>query len=379
LNPIAPLLERYERALSDGAFVRDPAQDQVIDRLDMLSQCLRRAPAKGELRQQIASWLGRPGHNTHCRGLYLWGSVGRGKTWLMDLFHAGLPAKFGRRQHYQHFMRDVHARLARQPRTERPLLKVAAGIAQECTVLCLDEFNVQDIGDAMILQGLLEGLLAYGVVIVTTSNTEPDRLYEGGLQRERFLPAIALIRQQLDIMQIGAGEDLRLRALREAQAWFPVDHLDSPAKMTALFNRLAGTQVARQKTATPTPEKRRLIPLRSGRAVAWFSFRSLCEEARGASDYIALARHVHTVFVSDIPKFNGENDDAARRFIALIDELYDQRTRLIVSAAAEPLQLYCGERLKKLFERTASRLLEMREAAWLAQENQRAVVDRRTQ
>jgi cell division protein ZapE len=362
------LLDRYERALHREGRAADPAQRAVAQHLDALDQCLAATPAPGPLRRRLQRWFGEARHPADCRGIYLWGGVGRGKTWLMDLFRAVRPRHECRRLHFAHFMREVHARRERVGNIQRPLDRVAGQLARKARVYCLDEFMVQDIGDAMILHGVLDGMLRRGVVLVTTSNTPPLRLYEGGLQRERFLPTIALLERMLDVIEIAPGDDYRQRQLRAAPGWLPSADPGSTARMRELFTRLAGS-AAVDETRTMLVEGRSIETLRHSGGLAWFDFRALCEGPRSAADYIAIARHQHTVFLSDVPVFDGSNDDAARRFVALIDELYDQRVKLVASAAAEPAALYRGERLARDFERTASRLVEMRSDGYLSREH----------
>lgn len=359
------LLQRYDQALLREARRADPAQLAVARRLDALDRCLAATPGAGPLHRLVSKLVGDARHPLSCRGLYLWGTVGRGKTWLMDLFCAGRPRTECRRLHFAHFMREVHARRARVGNIERPLERVALQLARKARVYCLDEFMVQDIGDAMILHGVLDGLLRRGVVLVTTSNTPPSRLYEGGLQRERFLPTIALLERLLDVVEIAPGEDYRQRQLRAAPTWLPAGDPGTAARMRELFGRLAGDEAV-DEGHTMLVEGRPITTLRHAGGLAWFAFAALCEGPRAADDYIALARQLHTVFLSDVPVFDGHNDDAARRFIALVDELYDRRVKLVASAAAEPLALYRGERLARDFERTASRLVEMRGDPYLA-------------
>ncbi|HXC60300.1 MAG TPA: cell division protein ZapE [Steroidobacteraceae bacterium] len=361
----ASFAAQYQRALQAESRAVDPAQAAVAQRLADLADCLADPDPVRRLRMRLRSllhlWRGVR-YEQCCRGVYLWGSVGRGKTWLMDLFQQQVP--HSRRLHFQHLMRDVHARLARLQRRTRPLDLVAAQLAAEARVWCVDEFEVQDIGDAMILHGLLVALLGRGVVVVMTSNTPPARLYAGGLQRERFLPAIALLERQLDVVELGAGPDYRLQQLQSAAMYLPSEDAATPARMQQLFERLAGARGMDRAEIMMIED--RPIPARGhAGGLAWFDFAALCEGPRAAADYIAIARQIHTVFLSDVPRFDGRNDDAARRFIALIDELYDRRVRLVISAAAEPTALYSGERLRGAFERTASRLIEMRSAAYL--------------
>ena len=358
------LLERYEQALHREGRAADSAQRPVAQRLDALERCLASSPGPGPLRRRLLALLGEARHPLVCRGIYLWGPVGRGKTWLMDLFHSVRPRRECRRLHFAHFMREVQARRNRLGNVERPLERVAGQLARKARVYCLDEFTVQDIGDAMILHGVLEGLLRRGVVLVATSNTPPARLYEGGLQRGRFLPTIALLERMLDVLEIAPGDDYRRLQLRAAPAWMSSADPATSGRMSALFERLAGG-AAVDKAETMQVEGRSIATLRHAGGLAWFTFGALCEGPRSADDYIAIARRMHTVFLADVPLFDGHNDDAARRFIALIDEFYDQRVKLVASSAADPLALYHGGRLAKDFERTASRLVEMRSDGYL--------------
>jgi len=372
------LQQRYEQALLAGAHVADAHQQRVAARLNALEFCLRSQPVPGALRRWFTQLRFERRYPTTCRGIYIWGAVGRGKTWLMDLFHTGLPRHVARRMHFAHFMREIHARRRRLGGQERPLDRIAAMLAKRARVYCLDEFMVQDIGDAMILHGVLEGLLRRGVVLVMTSNMPPARLYEGGLQRERFLPAIALLNRDLDVLQIGAGSDYRQRQLQSAPTYLHTSDPATPARMVALFQRLAGTEAV-DRAATMNIEDRPIETLCHAGGMAWFRFSALCDGPRSSDDYIAIARRLHTVFLSDVPVFDGGNDDPARRFIALIDELYDQHVRLVISAAVEPDQLYRGERLRQIFERTSSRLLEMRSHDYLLRERQPAAALRADQ
>ena len=363
------LLERFELAHGEQARADDPAQRRAAGRLDALDQCLDASPGPAAWRRRLGPILGRPGHPASCRGLYLWGPVGRGKTWLMDLFHSGRPASECRRLHFAHFMREVHARRRGLGGVERPLDRIAAQLARAARVWCLDEFMVLDIGDAMILHGILDGLLKRNVILVITSNTPPARLYENGLQRERFLPAIALLTRHLDLLEITPGTDYRRLALQSAPVWLPSTDPQSESRMAELFRRLAG-HGATDTATTVVVEGRPVAARCHAGGMAWFTFDALCDGPRSADDYIAMARTLHTVFVSGVPVFDGSNDDAARRFIALIDELYDQRVKLVASAAAEPFELYRGERLRADFERTSSRLIEMRGSGYLGAETQ---------
>jgi cell division protein ZapE len=358
-------MERYEVALRTQLREYDSAQASVASRLGELLDCLAQDDPLRRLRMKLRRWLRLERglrYERCCRGIYLWGPVGRGKTWLMDMFQQQVP--HSRRLHFQHLMRDVHSRLARLRRRQRPLDVVAAQLASESRLWCIDEFEVNDIGDAMILHALLAALVSRGVILVMTSNTPPSRLYADGLQRERFLPAIALMEEQLDVIQLQDGPDYRLRQLRAAPTYLSSLDAASSENMQRLFAGLAGAAGV-DRAPVMRIEDRPIATRCHAGGMAWFDFTALCEGPRSADDYIAIARQLHTVFLSDVPLFDGSNDDAARRFIALIDELYDRRVRLVVSAAAEPEQLYRGERLRGAFERTASRLIEMRSAEYL--------------
>ncbi|MGC4029837.1 MAG: cell division protein ZapE [Steroidobacteraceae bacterium] len=356
------LVEVYDDLLASGEMLPDAAQRAAMLHLDALWHCLQRRPAAG-------GWLQRMGlrraADCPCRGLYLWGGVGRGKTWLVDEFCHLLPASSTLRLHFQHFMRDIHASLNQLRQRDRPLEILAGKIAADTQVLCLDEFQVLDIADAMILYGLIAALLQRGVVLVVTSNTPPERLYEGGLQRERFLPAIALLQQHMDVVEIGAGPDYRLQELTDSGTWFDSAQPDAGARMEALFRRLAGAGPV-QENVPMHILGRTLQALRTAPGMAWFPFSALCEGPRGAEDYLTLAGQLHTLFLSDVPVFDDTRNDAARRFISLIDEMYDRDVSMVISAAAGPLQLYRGVRLAGPFERTASRLTEMRGGDYLA-------------
>jgi len=368
LSPAAAdLRAAYEAALARCHYASDPAQLTVIARLEDLRQrLLAAAPRRTVARPR---WLSAivAGQPTALRGLYLFGSVGRGKTWLMDLFCASLPPERVRRRHFHRFMQEVHQRLRRLHRHLHPLEHVAGSIAREARVLCLDELYVSDIADAMILAGLFAGLIRRGVALVATSNVPPQELYQGGLQRERFLPAIALLESHLEVVRLGGSTDYRLRQLTAAGTYLPSADPDTPARLAALFGQLAQRDVV---SGSSIEVAGRAIPVvRAGAGAVWFEFPALCAGARSAEDYIAIAREYQSVILADVPIFEPLHEDEARRFIALIDELYDRNVKLVVSAAAAPPALYRGERLGPLFARTASRLTEMQSAEYLAREH----------
>jgi cell division protein ZapE len=291
--------------------------------------------------------------------------VGRGKTFLVDEFHAELPIAGKRREHFHRFMQEVHAGLRRHRQEPSPLDRVADDVASKARILCVDEFVVGDVADAMILAGLLDALFRRGVTLVATSNLPPSELYRGGLQRARFLPAIALIEKHCRVMELDAGVDYRLRQLERAALYLGPSAGGAEATMAAEFERLAdgpGTTDARIEVAG-----RALRARREAKDVVWFSFPELCEGPRSAADYIEIARCYHTVFLSGVPVMGRADDDAARRFVILVDELYDRGVKLLVSAAAdEPADLYRGERLAFEFRRAASRLHEMQGRKYLA-------------
>jgi cell division protein ZapE len=355
------LPRRYERALRQCGFAEDPAQHAALAQLEVLRVRLEAAYGGGRL------WLRRllPGPVPAVRGIYLYGPVGRGKTWLMDLFYASLSFKARRRRHFHRFMHDVHAELAQLRRERDPLQHVAQRIAAEVRVLCFDELNVSDIADAMLLGNLFSALLARGVTLVATSNVPPQELYRDGLQRERFLPAIALLERELQLVPLTGSIDYRLRQLTAAGIYLPSAAPDTAARLATLFASLGGGDAAQQGGSILI--NARPIPVRAAAAGAvWFDFAALCEGPRSAEDYIEIAREYPTLLLSDIPLLDAAADNAARRFIAAVDEFYDRGVKLIVSAAGAPAALYRGEALRALFARTASRLTEMQSQEYLA-------------
>jgi cell division protein ZapE len=299
------------------------------------------------------------------RGLYLWGGVGRGKTFLVEAFLAELPVREKRREHFHRFMLDVHARLRAHRDRSSPLEGVADDIAPLARILCIDEFVVGDVADAMILGALLEALFRRGVTLLATSNLPPVELYRGGLQRERFLPAIALIERHCRVMELDAGVDYRLRQLERATPWLGPAVPDPESRLAAEFERLAGSPGRRD--AQVEISGRSVRARRDSEDVVWFDFSELCDGPRSAADYVEIARCYHTVFLGGVPVMHGTADDAARRFIMLVDEFYDRGVKLFVSAAAgTPEGLYTGDRLAFEFRRAVSRLHEMQGRSYLA-------------
>jgi len=359
------LRARYQRELVARGYQADAAQSVAIEQLEALRTRLLAERSRGiasRLRQLL-----RPQRDgaRDTRGLYLWGGVGRGKTWLVDLFYDSLPIQARRRSHFHHFMRDMHAQLRLIGKRREPLELLARRIARHTRLLCLDELHVSDIVDAMLLGGLLPALLRYGVLLVITSNQPPRELYRDGLQRSRFLPAIALLERELEVLAVDGGVDYRLRQLQRHPIYLDSRAADSAAQLQSLFDDLAGDHADSHTELRIAG--RRLRALRRRGDVVWFSFATLCEAARSPNDYADIAREFGTVLLSEVPQFTApQHENAARRFIALIDEFYDQGVKLVLSAAAPPAQLYHGELLQFEFRRTESRLIEMQTESYLA-------------
>ncbi len=377
----AALLSAYARQVEVRGFRSDAAQLAAIARLDELRARLidsRRAGAAAPggpaaaVRRWIArqAWLGKLGvarASAPERGIYLWGGVGRGKTWLMDLFFQSLPFAQRRRRHFHRFMHDVHADLKTLNHHEAPLEQVAEHIAQDARVVCFDELFVTDIADAMILGTLFEGLFRRGVTLVATSNVPPRELYKEGLQRQRFLPVIDLLEQHMSVIAVDGDTDYRLRQLTRAGTYLPTDAPDTPQRLEALFAELADG--SGRGGGTVEIEGRGIPVVREADNAIWFEFAALCEGPRSQNDYIEISRDYQCVIVANVPRFAATQENAARRFIALVDELYDRNVNLIISAAARPAHLYTGERLALEFRRTTSRLIEMQSAEYLAREH----------
>lgn len=302
-------------------------------------------------------------------GLYFWGGVGRGKTYLVDTFFECLPLRRKMRVHFHRFMQRVHAELTSLEGEKNPLESVAERLSQEARVLCFDEFFVTDIADAMILGGLLRALFARGVTLVATSNIEPENLYENGLQRQRFLPAIALLEKYTRVVNVDAGVDYRLRTLQQAELYhFPLDQ-GADRSLEDSFARLAQEQGKHWERLEIN--HRYLTCRRVAKDVAWFDFAELCAGPRSSNDYIELARIFNAVLISGVPEFAPDMDDQARRFVNLVDEFYDRNVKLVLAAARPLLELYAGGHLEFEFQRTISRLQEMQSYEYLAREHLR--------
>lgn len=359
--------QRYDQDLKNNLIVADEAQQQVVSRLQALFDELIASNQKS--RFSIFGLLrGRRSlrdSGAAIQGLYLWGGVGRGKTYLMDLFYDCLPLKNKLRTHFHRFMQRVHGDLARLQGEKNPLELIADNIASEAKVLCFDEFFVQDIGDAMILAGLLDALMQRGVILVATSNIAADRLYENGLQRDRFQPAIELLKKHTQIVEIQSGVDYRLRSLSQAKLYhYPIVEATEQLLLRCFFELAPDKQEVKEGGVIELLD-RELQTRYCADDVAWFEFEQLCDGPRSAFDYVELAKMYHAVLLSAVPQLDEECNDSARRFISLVDELYDRRVKLIIAADAPIQSLYQGQKLGFEFERTRSRLLEMQSREYL--------------
>lgn len=356
----------YDLELAARGYHADPSQLAALEALEDLRERLIRRGAPTPAGRGLLSRLLNRNPEPAERGVYLLGPVGRGKTWLMDLFVRSLPFPWHRRRHFYRFMEEVHAALKAHAGTQDPLEQVAADIAADTRVLCFDELFVSDIGDAMILGTLFEALFRHGVSLVTTSNTAPDGLYRDGLQRARFLPAIESLKLNLKLVKVDGGADYRLRSLQRAGTWLNDDAAGESA-LAGLFHSLMRGEAA--SASTLRIAGRDIASRGAGTEVVWFDFDALCEGPRSAADYIEIARSWPAVILTHIPLFTTLTENAARRFVALVDELYDHDVKLAASAATAPQSLYQGERLVNEFQRTASRLIEMQTPEYLGREH----------
>ncbi|EOI1330200.1 MULTISPECIES: cell division protein ZapE [Citrobacter] len=360
---------RYLQALNDGSHQPDDVQKDAVNRLESIYQALSAktppAPQTGGLMARFGKLLGKrePSANAPVRGLYMWGGVGRGKTWLMDLFYHSLPGERKQRLHFHRFMLRVHEELTALQGQTDPLEIIADRFKAETDVLCFDEFFVSDITDAMLLGGLMKALFARGITLVATSNIPPDELYRNGLQRTRFLPAIDAIKAHCDIMNVDAGVDYRLRTLTQAHLWLSPRNNETQQQMDKLWLALAGAK--RENAPTLEVNHRPLPTMGVENQTLAVSFITLCVDARSQHDYIALSRLFHTVLLFDVPVMTPLMESEARRFIALVDEFYERHVKLVVSADAPLYEIYQGERLKFEFQRCLSRLQEMQSEEYL--------------
>jgi|TARA_B110000037_G_scaffold27765_1_gene32885 cell division protein ZapE len=356
-------LDLYQTAVSKGDIQSDVAQLQAMERLQSLYLALTKQENEPGL---IAKLFAKPKREL-IPGLYFWGGVGRGKTFLMDLFFDSLPFEQKSRMHFHRFMRHVHHALTDLQGEADPLRKIALDFADKNRVLCFDEFFVSDITDAMILAGLLEVLFKNGVTLVATSNVKPVNLYENGLQRSKFLPAIALIEVNTEILNVDSGTDYRLRVLESAEIYhYPLDRQADEVLLQS-FNSLSPD--TGKADIVLDIEGREIKTRFCGDGVVWFDFPDICDGPRSQNDYIEIAMLYQTVLVSNLPCFTEKSENAARRFISLVDEFYDHSVKLIISAESPILEIYQGDRLKFEFQRTESRLQEMQSNEYLGREH----------
>ncbi len=356
--------QRYEQDIQRHGFILDPAQADAVVALQLLYRDLI------DTSDRRGSWLSRfwpvKSKPEPLRGLYFWGGVGRGKTYLMDNFFESLPFDDKVRAHFHRFMRMVHEELTSLKGEKNPLEKVADRIASRARVICFDEFFVSDITDAMILGTLLQHLFARGVLLVATSNIVPDDLYRDGLQRQRFLPAIALLNKHCRVINVDGGTDYRLRALQKAEIYhYPLDS-EAERSLASAFTSLVPAEEEITRNTSVEIEGRSIACRSVAEDVIWFEFLALCDGPRSQNDYIEIAREFHAVLVSNVRAMTGSQDDLARRFINMVDEFYDRNVKLILSADVAIEALYSGSRLAFEFQRTVSRLLEMQSTEYLA-------------
>lgn len=351
--------ERYQSDTRQDGFYPDSAQQKAIDALQVLYSKLKQArPRPSGVINRLFKGI------DVVPGIYLWGGVGRGKTYLMDLFFESLDTTHKQRVHYHKFMLDIHEQLKYLPKSPDPLITIGKKIADETRVLCLDEFHVTDVTDAMLLAGLLRTLFKQGVTLVATSNICINDLYKNGLQRERFLEAITLLMDYTVEIELTDGKDYRLVHLEQADTYLVTEGDARREWLEERFRSLAPTRVSRD--ADIIVYDRPIHSIAVADDVVWFDFNEVCNTPRAAKDYLYLSREFHTIFVSDIPTLRDANDSAAKRFMHLIDALYDHRVKLVATAEATPDALYHGRLLGGSFDRTVSRLIEMGSHDYLA-------------
>ena len=356
--------EHYRRDLANGTITPDSSQETAVVALEHIHDAL------------VGKWRNEAGWRHHLaqrmglrrkhivQGLYLWGGVGRGKTYLMDMFFHALPGTRKLRMHFHRFMLTVHRRLNDARGRSDPLVHVAKDIAKETDIICFDEFFVSDIGDAVILGNLLDALFSAGVTLVATSNIEPGRLYENGLQRRKFLPAIELLGHYCTVLNVDGGIDYRLRSLHKAPVFhFPLSATSAQALQTLFEELTRGLHVENGKLLDI--QERTIPAVAWSEGLVWFDFEALCGGPRSAADYIEIARQYHTVLISGVPVLKESSDDMARRFMTLVDEFYDHGVKLVLTAADRLENLYQGSDLQFPFTRTCSRLVEMQTREYL--------------
>ena len=330
--------------------IEDPAQSEVIDEFAKLQKTLSRL-------NQDKSFLDLFKKEKKVKGIYLWGDVGRGKTFIMDIFFSSIESEKKNRLHYHYLMSEIHDRLKKNKNKKNPLEAVTNSIGQETKILCIDEFFVEDIADAMILGKLLKGLFENRVVLVITSNSEPRDLYKGGLQRERFKEAIGLIEDNMSVLKIGNGPDHRMRNNMSETKYHSIHGENSHNYFSNLLTEKS--PLGTEKDSFVTVNNRKIKAILKSKIVIWFDFNTICGTNRSVSDYISIAKQFQNVFISDIPILDGEKENEARRFISLIDEFYERKVKVFITTAVNYKKLYTGKKLAFEFKRTESRLTEM--------------------
>jgi cell division protein ZapE len=359
--------KRYQQDLDKGLIVPDVSQQKAVEYLQKLFVQLTILENQNHtiIRSRFKSWF-RKQESIDIRGLYFWGGVGRGKTYLMDIFYDCLPFEKKLRTHFHRFMQGVHKDLGKLKGQATPLITVADRIADNAKVICFDEFFVSDIGDAMLLAGLLERLFERGVVLIATSNIHPQKLYENGLQRERFLPAIDGLMAHTEVVELDGGIDYRLRCLEQAELYHWPLGADADLMLKENFQQLAPDLSNSVEAEVIDILGRPINSLYCADDVIWFHFDELCGGPRSAFDYVEIAKIYHALLISGISQMDDAKADQARRFINLVDELYDHGVKLIISATVPPDKLYEGSILEAEFKRTLSRLLEMQSIDYLS-------------
>ena len=352
------VLQRYSEQLAERGFTSDPAQLQAVERLQRMAEEL--AEFKRKRSNRLLKLFDR---SLPPRGVWLWGGVGRGKSFLMDVFFEAAPIVRKTRLHFHEFMRGVHRELRELRQVSDPLDEVARRIASRHRLICFDEFHVSDVADAMILDRLLRGLFAHGVTFVMTSNYRPVDLYPDGLNRESILPAIELLERHLDVLSVDAGIDYRRLEMQRAHAYITPTGDRADAQLLEAFTQVAGDP---GEPARLIVEHREITALRCRGEVAWFDFATLCGSPRSQLDYLDLAARFHTVVLSDVPRMSAAMSSEARRFTWLVDVFYDQKVKLLISAECPPEQLYVSGAMSNEFHRTVSRLLEMQSREYLS-------------
>ena len=365
-GPVMDVISYYQQALSQKGYAADAAQQQAIERLQRLfDEFMIYHQSQQSMLKRWFSKAEPP------KGVYLWGGVGRGKSFLMDAFYSSLPVERKARLHFHEFMRGVHDQLKQLRSQSDPLEVVAKTIAQRYEIICFDEFHVSDIADAMILHKLLHELFEQGVSFVMTSNYEPSLLYTDGLHRDRILPAIELIKRRMDILNVDTGVDYRRRSLEQMRLYLTPITEQTHTELTEAFQNLTGEMPVASQIEI---ESRQLPVLACHNNVVWFDFKTLCEGPRSQNDYLDLVSRFDTVLLSNVPKMAARDASAARRFTWLIDVLYDHKVKLIMSAAVPTSELYVSGPMSGEFHRTESRLMEMQSKEYVDSERRQAAV-----